>query len=465
MAEVGSLSVEFTRLAQLTGDDKYYDAVARITDAFEELQGKTNVPGLWPQEVDASGCKRVQVKAEPEISEQADTALEELDGGFSESPSEMGPEPEEKMVPLKKPEPLKAAIEGPEEEHATLKKRETQKTVPESYPGQRSHSQPAKVYMTTECFEHPGLANVAGEYNRDSFTLGGQADSTYEYLPKMYLLLGGQVEKYKTMYNKVADAATKYLLFRPMIPDDLDILMSGIVRAGKNFDGETEKGDFTAEGSHLTCFAGGMFALGSKIFGRADIDLASKLTDGCVWAYNVTNSGIMPENFYTIPCSDPTNCKWNQTLYEFVIDPREDYRKKTYEDGLRRYSSRLSAYNALMTKLAESSGEDGDNADPASATVTWGGSDPAVPTAGLERRQVRDEVDDDVTETPTRTSREQEVHEEHEEPAHPLVTPPTRPTPPLGRKEFVEQRIADERIPPGMVRLGSRSYILRYGTP
>ena len=34
VAETGSLSLEFTRLSQLTGDMKYYDAVARLTDLF-----------------------------------------------------------------------------------------------------------------------------------------------------------------------------------------------------------------------------------------------------------------------------------------------------------------------------------------------------------------------------------------------------------------------------------------------
>ncbi|KAK5241132.1 hypothetical protein LTR16_009728, partial [Cryomyces antarcticus] len=36
LAEMGTLSLEFTRLAQLTGNSKYYDAVARITDALEQ---------------------------------------------------------------------------------------------------------------------------------------------------------------------------------------------------------------------------------------------------------------------------------------------------------------------------------------------------------------------------------------------------------------------------------------------
>lgn len=48
VAEVGSLSLEFTRLSQLTGDNRYFDAIQRITDHFEEQQNRTYMPGMWP---------------------------------------------------------------------------------------------------------------------------------------------------------------------------------------------------------------------------------------------------------------------------------------------------------------------------------------------------------------------------------------------------------------------------------
>ena len=48
IAEIGSLTLEFTRLSQLTGNLKYYDAVKRILDEFEKSQNSTSLPGLWP---------------------------------------------------------------------------------------------------------------------------------------------------------------------------------------------------------------------------------------------------------------------------------------------------------------------------------------------------------------------------------------------------------------------------------
>ncbi|CAJ2508727.1 Uu.00g137530.m01.CDS01 [Anthostomella pinea] len=54
VAEVGSLSLEFTKLSQLTGDMQYYDAIQRIYDDLEQGQGMGLLPGMWPVVVDAS---------------------------------------------------------------------------------------------------------------------------------------------------------------------------------------------------------------------------------------------------------------------------------------------------------------------------------------------------------------------------------------------------------------------------
>lgn len=58
VAELATLSMEFTRLAQLTKENKYYDAINRITDALVRFQqdGHAAIPGLFPERLDASGC-------------------------------------------------------------------------------------------------------------------------------------------------------------------------------------------------------------------------------------------------------------------------------------------------------------------------------------------------------------------------------------------------------------------------
>ncbi|KAI2643300.1 glycoside hydrolase [Xylaria nigripes] len=198
LAEIGSLSLEFTKMSQLTGDMQYFDAVKRIYDEFEYAQSKTRLPGMWPILVDAS-------------------------------------------------------------------------TSPMVFKG-------------------------------DAFSLGGMSDSAYEYLPKQYLLLGGALEQPRRMYEKFIDVAEKHLLRRALHPGNLPIRFFGDVHVSRSPNGEPFV-SMTPLAQHLTCFAGGMVGMAAKIFDRpTDLVVASELTDGCVWSYSGTPSGIGPEIFSYIPC-------------------------------------------------------------------------------------------------------------------------------------------------------------------
>jgi mannosyl-oligosaccharide alpha-1,2-mannosidase len=208
-AELGSLTLEFTRLSQLTGDPKYYDAVQRITNILDSHQNRTNLPGLFPVHIS----------------------------------------------------PLREEFDG------------------------------------------------------ETFTFGGMSDSLYEYFPKQHLLLGGLSNQYRRLYEGAIEPAKKHLFFRPMIPQGQNILISGTVRTSTL---GTVKLD--PEGQHLTCFAGGMVALGAKIFNRTeDMDVARKLVDGCIWAYDSMPTGVMPETFRTIPCYGEEDCTWSTDRWHEVV--------------------------------------------------------------------------------------------------------------------------------------------------
>ncbi|GAM86313.1 hypothetical protein ANO11243_043260 [Dothideomycetidae sp. 11243] len=246
MAELGTLSLEFTRLAQLTKEPKYYDAIDRITDAFVEWQTRegngTTLPGLFPLNVDASGCM--------------------------------------------KPDPF---------------------------------------------------SSVVSPYGRDRYSLGGMADSTYEYFPKTYLLLGGLEDKYRGLYERSMDTAVKKLIFRPRVPGDHDILISGDYDAWYSsgfFDPSAAvDGQLLPTTGHLACFTGGMFALGSKIFDRPnDLEIATRLTEGCVWAYSITESGVMPEAFDLMACESKSDCTWDETAYAKVLDPNAEMREQIRDE-------------------------------------------------------------------------------------------------------------------------------------
>lgn len=210
LAHVGSLSMEFTRLSQLTGDFKYFDAIERVKENLQDSQTKSKLPGMWPVQIDVAS-------------------------GFG----------------------------------------------------------------------------VGG----DKFTMGSMADSAYEYLPKMYMLLGGLDESYKEMYIKASTTAKNYMLFRPMLPDkNVDILFSGIVYS--NGAGSIER---DPQGQHLACFVGGMYALGARIFTLGnDMETAAQLTRGCAWAYKVMPTHVMPEEFTLLDCKEQNlaRCWWDQERWD-----------------------------------------------------------------------------------------------------------------------------------------------------
>ncbi|KAK5142718.1 hypothetical protein LTR04_002133 [Oleoguttula sp. CCFEE 6159] len=132
-----------------------------------------------------------------------------------------------------------------------------------------------------------------------------------------HLLLGGLQTQYQIMYERAIDVVKRKLIFRPLTKDNADILVSGsfafLRRSGND---KQESATFIPHNSHLTCFAGGMMALGAKLFGRhGDLSVAEKLTDGCVYAYEATATGVMPEEYFTVPCPSIDHCIWNETLW------------------------------------------------------------------------------------------------------------------------------------------------------
>jgi mannosyl-oligosaccharide alpha-1,2-mannosidase len=201
-ASPGTLTMEMTRLSQITGDSKYYDAISRVVDLFYEGQNRTSLPGMFPMYV----------------------SMKNMD-------------------------------------------------------------------VTTGAV----------------FTLAGCADSLYEYFPKMHALLGGLEAKYETLTRGFLNPAKQHLFFRPMLPDNADILISGNVNIrddGPSLDPESE---------HLACFIGGTFAMAGRLLNsEEDVEIGAKLARGCAYAYQAFPTGMMPERFNMIICEDKNNCKWDE---------------------------------------------------------------------------------------------------------------------------------------------------------
>ena len=514
LAEIGSLSMEFTRLAQLTGEHKYYDAIARITDNFEGFQNHTRLPGMWPTNLDASGCKKHDYSSFTKPSLQnpmpgddsgweealkngeylkADKTLPLVKPAGKDAPSSdetLSPDGK-KYIPLPRPETLVLVPNGP---NPTWTPEPEEEIVwPGSGPDvigkrKRQLDDPSPVapeagatFLPKPTCQNIGFGPVS-EGGREEYTLGGMSDSTYEYLPKQYLLLGGQIEKYRTMYEKSIEVVNKYLVFRPMLPNNDDLLFSGKYVLPAQAPGETDPGELEPEYAHLTCFAGGMFAMGSKIFDRpGDLDIAGKLTEGCVYSYNMTATGIMPEAFDGVACASRKDCTWNETLYWEILDPNHESRLKQYKESMINYELQLKSASLWYQEQLKAMETEAPTpletgvAAPA-AQVTQGTAADDYDSDILNKRQLTDL--DDVSEVAV-GDQKPVVDEEAEEanpptkvidemetpiPSKTLPTFPAlySPRKPLNHTDYVQNRIQEERLPLGVTRIMSKNYILRY---
>lgn len=326
VAELGSMLLEFTRLAQITGNNTYFDAVDQVTQALHELSPKTPIPFLFPPNLDASGCVFGQYPAEKKKETASPTSLVEENSNKGAH--------EAAIAQFQTKSALSARSTNIANVDSVNKQAKAQSVGVASSPNQQANAQEVKradlsstlnkrdedgkdnhvdsnavtkpvlrtfgygrsqISMCTETDMALGLPTIGSQ----KYTLGGSTDSTYEYYPKEHILLGGADPVYEDLYTNMISSVNKHLLFKPLAEGDPDILFVGnrLRVSGTSLFQEDN------EVSHLSCFAGGMYALGSRIFGRpADLDVAAKLTDGCVWAYNSTRTGVMPESFHIRRC-------------------------------------------------------------------------------------------------------------------------------------------------------------------
>ncbi|TRX95954.1 hypothetical protein FHL15_003096 [Xylaria flabelliformis] len=483
VAELGSLAMEFTRLAQITKENKYYDAVARITDAFYEWQESgTSIPGIFPEQVDASGCNRT-AQNELEAAQSA-ADIEAYDETDSNNSLDAGAAGEDNELDFESDVKAKSQPDRLDKAESSVLKRSRKSSALNLNVVKKKNPKTGKVELIAgerilpECVSQ-GL--TSGGWGAEQYSMGGSQDSTYEYFPKQWLLLGGLEPKYKELHLKVSEAVKKWLLFRPMVPDNRDILFSAKITTS----GEPETdAKWQYEVTHLTCFVGGMFAMGGKIFEvPADVEIGKKLTEGCVWAYESTPTGIMPEGAHVLPCPDAKNCHWNQTLYEQTLDPAFESRDEQVEEYReRKAKAKAAVEKARMEKqnaqdLRSSTGKTGrpNKSTPDEKPLEDSPVDHNNARVGkrapvgleddtMESRPVKNKkapaLDDDLEDSDPvpgfKKSTISQVPLQDDE-----DTDEDDPLRPLSHKEWVANKIESEKLPKGFVNVNWRSYILR----
>ncbi|KAJ2995434.1 hypothetical protein NUW58_g944 [Xylaria curta] len=490
VAELGSLAMEFTRLAQITKENKYYDAVARITDAFYEWGERgTSIPGIFPEHIDTSGCNHTAQNeleaaknaAEEKLYDETDNDSSKASGVTADEDEELDTESDLKPKSQRnRPGKTKYSVAKRSEKSSALNLNVVKKKNPKTGKVEVI----AGETLLPECVSQ-GLTSSGWA---DQYSMGGSQDSTYEYFPKQWLLLGGLEPKYKELHLKVSEAVKKWLLYRPMVPDDRDILFSAkIITSGEPETDANKQYEVT----HLTCFIGGMFGMGGKIFEvPADVEIGKKLTEGCVWAYESTPTGIMPEGAHLLPCPDTKDCHWNQTLYEHTLDPSFESRDEQVEEYERQKAKAKAA--AEKAKKEKSRAQDAVPPRRKPGQPKESELDEKPPSGSQEdydhtRIQKRApisgtaELEDDAIERPSSRDKKAKFSDtdagdlEDSDPAPgfkkstvgqvPLQededTLEEDPLRPLSHKEWVANKIKTEKLPKGFVDVGSRAYILR----
>lgn len=507
MAELGTLSMEFTRLAQLTGENKYYDAVARITNALEDLQnrqGGTALPGIFPEHIDASGCNRT-AQAEASLDNLSDAGRQQVDDATdtNEEPQGYSAGVTDQDIQNGK-DPLN--FNGITNTKRDLNRRtppprySIPKHQPPPWKGVKNQGSPYNAQGFSANWDCVPQGLVAGGWGAESYSMGGSQDSAYEYFPKQYLLLGGLEDKYRTMHLKVSEAVKKYLLFRPMAPGNPDILFSAKVTSPDHTD---QKLSYEWEVTHLTCFLGGMFGLGGKIFGSPeDVEIGRKLADGCAWAYEVMPTGIMPEYSMVLPCAKADDCEWNKTAWYNAIDTDAAWRDQQLKQWEVNHAEWVQEVKALKKEYVEveKAAKARAEAEKEEANKPVLGNNSSYPSAQgqqaapkntqpkqalnpgvhqgmqqdvdyhLTKRRFPDEdkievatkvnkIEDELDLNNQQQSQQQQQYQQ-QKPLLELHLPP-EPEKPLSHEEYVKDRIERENIPEGFVTLNDRRYILR----
>ncbi|KAJ6441160.1 class I alpha-mannosidase 1A [Purpureocillium lavendulum] len=505
VAELGTLSMEFTRLAQLTGQHKYYDAIDRITNALIDLQERgTLIPGLFPESLDASGCNRTATELlRDSMSQSAKDQVNSL--GRLDEPQGFGAAaPDGSATGLNSVLDINRSKQRPVSPDDKLHRRAIAANA-----GSRDKSTrgPLAADGSKAAWDCVPQGLVPSSQSYQNYHVGGGQDSAYEYFPKEYLLLGGREPKYQKLYEDTADAVKEWLLFRPMTTGGWDVMFPAKVNTmGKPMTDLTPEYEVT----HLSCFVGGMFGLGGKLFGRdKDVELAKKLTDGCVWAYQMMPSGIMPEYSQVAPCPSLDKCDFNQTRWYDLMDPSKDWRDERVRQWEEEQTELRRAQKTLSERLAPS--RTGDESPLASSTSTGTAAAPAaldkraaVPVQGQTKQLTLEEgsklpeslrkklgqtggaADERAQDTPREDSAGSTGHPEKNAAKHAgkdtqlLDKPPSIPEPqpgrsgasrassehdssgrPLSHLEWVEQKLARDELPKGFVTIPSPGYILR----
>ncbi|XP_067947803.1 mannosyl-oligosaccharide 1,2-alpha-mannosidase IA-like [Watersipora subatra] len=151
---------------------------------------------------------------------------------------------------------------------------------------------------------YPNYLNPkTGRWGSAHTSIGALGDSFYEYLLKVWIQTGKADTEAKSMYDTAVKGVETHLLKTS--------------RGGLKYLGEYKNGRTEAKMGHLTCFAGGMFALGAKASEDEAhyMELGADIANTCHESYTRTATGLGPEYFRMDGATEAVAMRQNEKYY------------------------------------------------------------------------------------------------------------------------------------------------------
>ena len=200
----------------------------------------------------------------------------------------------------------------------------------------------------------------SGGWGQHHVSLGALGDSFYEYLLKAWLLTNKKDSEAREMYDDAMAAVEKHVL--------------GKSNEGFTYLGEWKNGRLEPKMGHLTCFAGGMFALGAE--GSNDkqhfLNLGAEIARTCHESYDRSATKIGPESFRFNLAKDAVATQQNEKYYilrpevietHFIMwrltkDPK--YRQWAWEavQAIKKHCEVLNGYSGIRDVYSSSPSRD-----------------------------------------------------------------------------------------------------------
>lgn len=163
---------------------------------------------------------------------------------------------------------------------------------------------------------YPNYLNPrTGRWGQHHTSVGGLGDSFYEYLLKAWLVSDRTDLEARSMYDNAIEAIEKHLIRKS--------------NGGLTFIGEWKNGHLERKMGHLTCFAGGMLALGAD--GSPEdkaghyLQLGAEIAHTCHESYDRTVLKLGPEAFKFDGGAEAVAVRQNEKYYILRPEVIETY--------------------------------------------------------------------------------------------------------------------------------------------